>query len=309
MPGWIIMTIISLVMVAMLLFLLARHQANSADQASQRRFFELLEKNSADADIDHHWMRGVVRRMGHSRLAHWLPKIEHTETVQLLKQAGWYTSSGRSFFYLATWLAPITLTIVTLIIVYLQSTGLDNQAWAKVFIAGTIGYLLPKHILRRRAKERRSKLSREMPTAIHLLRMLFDAGLSTEHAIRVVHQEGQLLTPELASELNKVLRQIDAGLEPAEALAEMAAPLEVNELDDLVAILKQVSRHGGNIRETLVKFAQLIEERQLSALREYVNVLSGKMSVVMMVFLFPALLIFLAGPGFMALAKGLSGAL
>ena len=67
--------------------------------------------------------------------------------------------------------------------------------------------------------------------------------------------------------------------------------------------------HGGNIRETLVKFAQLIEERQLSALREYVNVLSGKMSVVMMVFLFPALLIFLAGPGFMALAKGLSGAL
>jgi tight adherence protein C len=48
-----------------------------------------------------------------------------------------------------------------------------------------------------------------------------------------------------------------------------------------------------------------MEERQLSALREYVNVLSGKMSVVMMVFLFPALLIFLAGPGFIALAKGL----
>lgn len=305
MPGWIIMAIIFLLIMAVLLFFLARHQASSADHASQRRFFELLESG----DSDHHWMRGMAQRMGHSKLANLLPKIEHTETVQLLKQAGWYTASGRSFFYLATWLVPFTLTIVTLIILYVQSAGLDNQAWAKVFIAGTIGYLLPKHILRRRAKERRSRLSREMPTAIHLLRMLFDAGLSTEHAIRVLHQEGRLLAPELASELKKVLRQIDAGLEPAEALAEMAAPLEVNELDDLVAILKQVSRHGGNIRETLVKFAQLIEERQLSALREYVNVLSGKMSVVMMVFLFPALLIFLAGPGFMALAKGLSGAL
>lgn len=309
MPGWIIITIIFLAIMALMLFVLARHQASSADQASQRRFFELLEKNSGEGDTDQHWMRGVVRRMSHSRLAHWLPKVEHNETVQLLKQAGWYTASGRSFFYLSTWLMPVTLTIVTFIIVYVQSEGLDSQAWAKVFIAGTLGYLLPKHILRRRAKDRRSKLSREMPTAIHLLRMLFDAGLSTEHAIRVLHQEGQLLTPELSKELTKVLRQIDAGLEPAEALAEMAMPLEVNELDDLVAILKQVSRHGGNIRETLVKFAQLIEERQLSALREYVNVLSGKMSVVMMVFLFPALLIFLAGPGFMALAKGLSGAL
>ena len=104
------------------------------------------------------------------------------------------------------------------------------------------------------------------------------------------------------------LRHVDAGLDPADALSEMAAPLEVAELNDTVAILKQVSRHGGNIRETLVKFAQLMEDRQLSALREYVNVLSGKMSVVMMVFLFPALLIFLAGPGFMALAKGLTGA-
>ena len=125
-----------------------------------------------------------------------------------------------------------------MIILYLQSGGLDGQAWAKVFIAATIGYLLPKYILRRSAKDRRNRLSREMPTAIHLLRMLFDAGLSTEHAIRVLQQEGRLLTPELAKELNKVLRQIDAGLEPAEALAEMAAPLEVNELDDLVAILK-----------------------------------------------------------------------
>lgn len=308
MSGWIIMIIVLLTIAALLLLVIAQHLASSADQASQRRFFELLENNSGD-DSDPHWMHGVVRRMGQSKLVHWLPKLEHTETVQLLKQAGWYKASGRSLFYLSTWLVPFTLTIVSMLILYVQTEGLNNEAWAKIFIAGTIGYLLPKHILRRRAKERRNKLSREMPTAIHLLRMLFDAGLSIEHAIRVLQQEGKLLTPELAKELTKVLRQIDAGLEPAEALAEMATPLGVNELDDLVAILKQVSRHGGNIRETLVKFAQLIEERQLSALREYVNVLSGKMSVVMMVFLFPALLIFLAGPGFMALAKGLSGAL
>lgn len=309
MTGWIIIAIVCMALLALVLLFLAQHQSHSADHASQRRFFELLENSTSDETSDQNWMRGVVRRMGHSKLARWLPNIEHIETVQLLKQAGWYSAGGRSFFYMATWLTPLTLTFAALIYFLARFGELDQQAWAMVFIFATLGYLLPKHILRRRAKERRSKLSREMPTAIYLLRMLFDAGLSIEHALRVLQQEGQLLTPELATELSKVLRQIDAGLEPADALSEMAAPLEVNELNDLVAILKQVSRHGGNIRETLVQFAQLMEERQLSALREYVNVLSGKMSVVMMVFLFPALLIFLAGPGFMALAKGLSGAL
>lgn len=307
MPAWIVMTIIFLFIAVFMLLVLAHHQAHRADQASHRRFYDLLEKNSVDSDNP--WMHGVFRRMGQGKLARWFPKIEQVDTVRLLKQAGWYTPSRRSSYYLATWLTPFIMTTVCFIIPILRSGGLDSQAWAQVFIVGIFGYLLPKNILRRKAKDRRNKLSREMPTAIHLLRMLFDAGLSTEHALRVLHQEGDILAPELAKELTKVLRQIDAGLDPAEALAEMANPLDVNELSDLVAILKQVSRHGGNIRETLMKFAQLIEERQLSALREYVNVLSGKMSVVMMVFLFPALLIFLAGPGFMALAKGLSGAL
>lgn len=303
---WLIVSLIFIVLLSVLLLVAAQYQSHSTDNASQRRFYELLERNSGDAAVERSWARGMIGRMGHSRLNRWLPKVQ-PETMQLLRQAGWYNTTGRGLFYLSVWLAPLLLMLI--VFIYILAAGeVNKQALAQLFMAGSLGFLLPKNILRRVAKSRREKLSREMPTAVHLLRMLFDAGLSTEHALRVLHTEGVLLTPELARELEIALRQIDAGLDPADALAEMAAPLEVNELTDTVAILKQVSRHGGNIRETLVNFARLMEERQLSALREYVNILSGKMSVVMMVFLFPALLIFLAGPGFMALAKGLSGA-
>jgi len=307
MSFWLISALLLIVLLSVLLLVAAQYQSHSADIATQRRFYELLEKNSGDAAAERSWARGVVRRMGHSGLARWIPKIEQHETVQLLRQAGWYTTTGRALFYLSVWVVPILLMLVVFIYV-LAAGSLNQETLAQLFMAGALGFLLPKNVLRRAAKARRQTLSMEMPTAVHLLRMLFDAGLSTEHALRVLHTEGKLLTPELSKELRVALRQVDAGLDPADALAEMAAPLEVNELTDTVAILKQVSRHGGNIRETLVKFAKLMEDRQLSALREYVNVLSGKMSVVMMVFLFPALLIFLAGPGFMALAKGLTGA-
>ncbi|MCX4187523.1 type II secretion system F family protein [Methylophaga sp. OBS4] len=299
------MLVIVTLLLSALLLVMAQYYARSIDNRAQRRFYQLLEKNSGDGAIENSWVNGVVRRMGQGRLVRWLPKIEHPETIQLLKQAGWYSYRGRVLFHLAGLVVPALIMFIIIVYALLTQGGFNAESWAQLFIAGVLGYLLPKHLLRRAAKSRRNRLSREMPTAIHLLRMLFDAGLSTEHALRVLQKEGRLLTPDLSGELIAVLRQIDAGLDPADALSEMAAPLEVNELSDTVAILKQVSRHGGNIRETLVKFAQLMEERQLSALREYVNVLSGKMSVVMMVFLFPALLIFLAGPGFIALAKGL----
>jgi tight adherence protein C len=207
---------------------------------------------------------------------------------------------------LASWSAPLLVMACAGAYMITAGDASAAQKLALVFIAFTLGFLLPRYVLRYRANARRNALSREMPTAIYLLRMLFDAGLSTEHALRVMHEEGRVLMPNLSEELAGTLQRIDAGHDRADALNDMAAPLEVAELTDTLAILKQVTRHGGNIRDSLAKFAQLMEERQQSALREYVNRLSAKMSVVMMLFLFPALLIFLAGPGFLALARGLA---
>lgn len=208
-------------------------------------------------------------------------------------------------FMLASWLTPLAAVIGATFFAVAAADMTGAQKLASVFIAFALGFLAPRYVLRYRAKARRNALSREMPTAIYLLRMLFDAGLSTEHALRVMYEEGGVLMPNLSEEIAGALQRIDAGHDRADALHEMAEPLDVAELTDTVAILKQVTRHGGNIRDSLMKFAQLMEERQQSALREYVNQLSGKMSVVMMIFLFPALLIFLAGPGFLALGKGL----
>jgi len=121
----------------------------------------------------------------------------------------------------------------------------------------------------------------------------------------VTEDQGRELIPNIAHELRQVLVRIRAGQERGEALAEMATPLDVPELNDTVAMMKQVTRYGGNISESLANYAALLEQRQVAELREYVSKLSAKMSIVMMLFLFPALIIFLAGPGFMGLVNAL----
>lgn len=58
---------------------------------------------------------------------------------------------------------------------------------------------------------------------------------------------------------------------------------------------------------SLLALKKLLDERRLTNLQEYISKLSGKMSVVMMLFLFPALLIVLAGPGMSAIGRALGG--
>jgi tight adherence protein C len=79
----------------------------------------------------------------------------------------------------------------------------------------------------------------------------------------------------------------------------------VDEFTDTCVILQQLLYQGGGAMKSLLALKQLLDDRRLTRLQEYISKMSAKMSVVMMLFLFPALLIVLAGPGFTALAKAL----
>ncbi|CCE24840.1 type II secretion system F family protein [Methylotuvimicrobium alcaliphilum] len=302
---WMYLSMALLLALAGVLLLWTANRSGNASPAAQRRFHELLKTGVRSGSPEEGWILASAERMGGKTLGKIFVGSDQEEMTRLLKQAGWHAPRKRLVFWSATWLTPFALALLGGVFGAADGDMTGTQKMALVFVAFVLGFLAPRYLLRYRAAARRNALAREMPTAIYLLRMLFDAGLSTEHTIRVMHEEGRILMPNLSEELVGVLQRFDAGHDRAEALSEMAAPLEVNELSDTVAIIKQVTRYGGNIRESLANFAQLIEERQQSAMREYVNRLSAKMSIVMMIFLFPALLIFLAGPGFLALARGL----
>jgi tight adherence protein C len=66
--------------------------------------------------------------------------------------------------------------------------------------------------------------------------------------------------------------------------------------------LRQVDRYGGEIREPLLAELNNLESRREMALREQVNVMSGKMTVVLVICFLPPLLIFIAGPALMSIS-------
>jgi tight adherence protein C len=168
---------------------------------------------------------------------------EMEEMQRLLVQAGWPGAKAKLTFLLAAWLLPLVLGLMAAAYAVLNQDTWINVLFHLLF-AFAASFVLVRRLLRWKAQSRRDAIRKEVIPFLHLLRMLFEAGLSMEHILLVIEQQGQDLIPNLANELQLVINRIQAGQDRSDALIEMAAPLEVMELNDTIAMLKQVTRYG-----------------------------------------------------------------
>ncbi|TNE75347.1 MAG: type II secretion system F family protein [Gammaproteobacteria bacterium] len=237
-----------------------------------------------------------------SRIDLWAEKID-SEVPPLLDQLGWRRGGKRTLFVAAQFGVPLLAFGVLVFQLFYTDTGADSVL-PVLFVAG-MGFLLPKRLLVAAVKRRKARLGDEVSTLISMLRMLFEVGMTVEQALRVLMSEGKHILPEFSSELRWVFIRVDAGLDLGTELREMASLLNVVEVSDCVTILDQLLRQGGGAMASLLALKNLLDDRRMTSLQEKVSKLSAKMSAVMVAFLFPALLIVLAGPGFVAVFRAL----
>ena len=246
----------------------------------------------------------LMRQLGASAVAQRSVSLDN-ETQTLLNRVGWRKANQRSMFAAFQIGVPIVLLGLTLLGQQLLFPH-GGSPWIAPAIALGIGYLLPKRILALSAKYRQERIAREISTFIPLLRILFESGMAVEQSLRVLSTEAQRLLPDLTHELRLVLARVDSGLELSEELGKTARLLAVDEFTDTCIILQQLIHQGGGAMKSLLALKQLLDDRRLTRLQEYISKMSAKMSVVMMVFLFPALLIVLGGPAMIAISRALN---
>ncbi|WP_455924159.1 type II secretion system F family protein [Pseudomonas putida] len=266
-----------------------------------RRRQRLVDRRlRGEADVDRR-IDGLWQRLGESRLGQRAVSLD-SETQALLDRIGWRKASQRSQF--AAWQVgtPVVALLLTWGIQALFFESVGNPLIAPIFALG-LGYILPKRVLAWAAARRKQQVAREVSTFIPLLRILFESGLAVEQALRVLTLESSGLVPVLSKELRTVLNRVDSGLELGEQLEAAARMVAVDEFTDTCVILRQLINQGGGAMKSLLSLKQLLDDRRLTTLQEYISKLSGKMSAVMMILLFPALLIVLAGPGLMAISR------
>ncbi|WP_455825848.1 type II secretion system F family protein [Pseudomonas graminis] len=266
----------------------------------ERRVAERLQGRMTSDDR----LGTLIRQLGSSSLAQRSVSLDN-ETQILLNRVGWRKANQRSLFAALQVGVPIVLAGLTLLCQEILFPRM-SPAWIVPLIALGVGYLLPKRVLAAAAKHRQLRIAKEISTFIPLLRILFESGMAIEQSLRVLGNEAQRLLPSLTHELRLILARVDSGLELSEELGKTARLLEVDEFTDTCIILQQLIQQGGGAMKSLLTLKQLLDDRRLTNLQEYISKMSAKMSVVMMVFLFPALLIVLGGPAFIGIARALA---
>jgi len=264
------------------------------EQLVARRMMARLGGGRAGSALQHLGERSGAERLGKS----------DPETVILLNQLGWRSSQQRTLFFIMQITVPLLLTLAVLFI-QLNMDEPPAMPWLAPFFAFAVGYLVPKRVLAARVARRQEQLAQEVSLMIPMLRMLFDVGMTVEQALRVLASDGQRILPQMSRELRQVLARVDAGLELGRELRDVAVLMQVDDMTDCFAILEQLVYQGGGAMASLLSLKELLDDRRMTTLQERVSKMSAKMSVVMMLFLFPALLIVLAGPGFVAIIQAL----
>lgn len=237
-------------------------------------------------------MAVLSRRVAGSLFA----QSDFREVADALRVTGRSAESIQTIYLVACWMLPAGLALL----------GLVLGGLMPFLVLLAAGFIVPRRTIRAMAKSSCRQQNLEAIEFGHVLRMLIESGLSIERAIRIATLQARELMPTMIYRLDRFSRLMEAGADRSEALSEMGSDRDVPVLYNLTQLLKQGGRLGGGIThgiEQIIREGHNIEKNRI---KEDVNRVGAKMTIVMMVFMLPALFIIIGGPAIVSIGQALS---
>jgi tight adherence protein C len=170
-------------------------------------------------------------------------RLEKNSTL-LMRSGVDYVMSPEQFFGLQCASAALFGVLCTWALS--MSIGFDILL---VLVAFVIGFFLPSLTLRDKRKTREKDILRMLPVYLDFFTMTVQAGMNLSGAITQAVEKGPKGI--LNWELQRVIRDMKAGMSRLEALRAMAERLDIKELTTFVSSVAQSEKTGSSIGDTL----------------------------------------------------------
>ena len=162
--------------------------------------------------------------------------------------------------------------------------------------AGVVGYVGPSLYLDRRIKARKAEHQSGFPDFMDLLVVCADSGLSMEAALTRVGSELTDSYPSLCSNIHMANLEIRAGRTLTEALEHLADRLGLEEARSFATLIQQSAELGSSITDALRVYSDDMRHKRLSRAEEKAYALPAKLSIPMMVCIFPVIFVVILLP-------------
>ena len=180
----------------------------------------------------------------------------------------------------------------------------SSMYWMLVGAAGMLGYVAPSVYLDRRIASRRDEHRSGFPDFMDLLVVCADAGLSMEASLDRVGRELADSYPSLSANIHMANLEIRAGRTMTEALEHLADRLGLEEARSFATLIQQSDELGSSITEALRVYSDDMRHKRLSRAEEKAYSLPAKLSLPMMICIFPVLFVVILLPVAVRLATG-----
>ena len=142
-------------------------------------------------------------------------------------------------------------------------------------------------------KKREKKLDREALLFFEILTLSLESGRDLEKAIEITVLN---VNSELSQEFKKTLFEVKFGKSLLEALNDTKKRIPSEVINNIILNMTQTNIFGNSIIETMYSQIEFLREKQVLSIREQINKIPNKISIISVIFIVPIILLVVLGP-------------
>lgn len=230
-----------------------------------------------------------VRRLGQQAAVRDPSKV--SDVRMRLVRAGFFGREAAIYYLGARAAALAAATLGT--IVLLPFALKPGHGMAPVLLAAILALIAligPDQALSMRQKDREREYADGFPDLLDLLVASVEAGLSLDAAVGRVTDELARRYPRLTIHLRMLTLELRAGKSRKEAWTAFADRLGIDDARAFATMLRQAEDMGTSLGETLSVFSQDMRQKRMLRAEEKALALPVKLTVPLILFIFPCLL-------------------
>ena len=221
-----------------------------------------------------------------------------------LIQAGIYDPRGVAGFFIARTALAVGLAVIMFVTLPMVTSHGGTFLWLMMIAGGVTGYVGPSVYIDRRIAARKLEHRSGFPDFMDLLVVCADSGLSMEAALGRVGQELGDSYPSLTANIHMTNLEIRAGRALKDALERFADRLALEEASSFATLINQSIDLGSSITDALRVYSDDMRHKRLSRAEEKAYALPAKLSLPMMICIFPVIFVVILLPVFVRLHYG-----
>jgi len=230
---------------------------------------------------------------------------EHMKVLRTrLIRAGIYDTRGVAFFFIARTTLAVGIAAALFALLPMVTSHGGAFYWLMVIVGGIAGYVGPSMYIDRRIATRKEEHRAGFPDFMDLLVVCADSGLSMEAALERVGRELGDSYPSLSANIHMTNLESRAGRPLKDTLERFADRLALEEAQAFATLINQSIDLGSSITDALRVYSDDMRHKRLSRAEEKAYALPAKLSVPMMVCIFPVLFVVILLPVFVRLHVG-----